>query len=173
MAYDLFISYARRDNEQGRVAQLVERVSRDFESFAGRPLRPFFDTTEIHGMEDWRHCILQGLRESRLLLACLSPSYLASEYCEWEFIEYLNHEVARGFVGEGVAPLYFVEVPGWQDQDFEQRCAEWVADLRRRNYFDLRPWFNEGEQALRHADVQARMEQLKEQIGRASCRERV
>jgi tetratricopeptide (TPR) repeat protein len=161
MPYDLFISYARRDNEQGRVTQLVERIGRDFESFAGRPLRPFFDTTEIHGMEDWRHRILQGLRESRLLLVCLSPSCLASEYCEWEFNEYLNHEVARGFVGEGVAPLYFVEVPGWQDRDFEQR---WVADLRRRQIFDLRPWFNEGQEALRHADVQVRMDQLKEQV---------
>ena len=176
MPFDLFISYARRDNaplknhggghdRPGPVSQLVVQISRDFEQFAGRPLRPFFDTTEIHGMEDWKHRILQGLRESRLLLACLSPSYLASKYCKWEFTEYLNHEVARGFVGEGVAPLYFVEVPGWQDQDFEQRCAEWVADLRRRNQLDLRPWFNEGEHALRHADVQARMEQLKEQIG--------
>jgi len=175
MPFDLFISYARRDNaplkdhnggsdRPGPITQLVARISRDFEQFAGRPLRPFFDTTDIHGMEDWRHRILQGLRESRLLLACLSPSYLASEYCQWEFDEYLNHEVARGFVGEGVAPLYLVEVPGWEAKGFEQHCAEWVGDLRRRNYFDLRPWFNEGEEALRHADVQARMEQLKELI---------
>jgi hypothetical protein len=35
MPYDLFISYARRDNENGHVPQLVERISRDFESFAG------------------------------------------------------------------------------------------------------------------------------------------
>jgi len=76
--YDLFISYSRRDNAQGRVTQLVERIQADFAAFAGRPLQPFFDLTEIHGMEDWRHRILQGLRESRLLLACLSPSYLGS-----------------------------------------------------------------------------------------------
>lgn len=26
MPYDLFISYSRRDNEQGRITQLVERI---------------------------------------------------------------------------------------------------------------------------------------------------
>jgi tetratricopeptide (TPR) repeat protein len=164
MPYDLFISYSRRDNAQDRVTQLIDRIKADFASFAERPLTPFFDVTEINGMEDWRHRILQGLRESRLLLACVSPAYLESGYCEWEFNEYLKHEVARGFVGDGVAPIYFVEVPGLDDKDFGQSCAEWVADLRRRNRFDLRPWFDVGEAALRDAEVRARMEQLKEQI---------
>jgi tetratricopeptide (TPR) repeat protein len=164
MPYDLFISYSRRDNTQGCVTQLVEHIGRDFEQFAGRPLRPFFDVTEIKGMDDWRHRILQGLRESRLLFACISPSYLASEYCEWEFNEYLKHEAAHASLGEGVAPIYLIEVPGWQDKDFERRSAEWVAELRRRQYFDLRSWFREGREALRNADVQARMEKLKAQI---------
>ena len=55
--YDLFISYSRRDNAQGRVTELVGKISHDFEAFAGRPLRPFFDLEEIRGMDDWRHRI--------------------------------------------------------------------------------------------------------------------
>jgi len=164
MPYDLFISYSRRDNEQKRITEFVERIGRDFESFAGRPLRPFFDITEIQGMDDWRHRILQGLRESRLLLACLSPNFVQSEYCAWEFNEYVKNEVARALVGEGVAPLYFVEVPGWQDKDFDQRSAEWIVELRRRQHFDLRPWFHEGEHALREVEVQGRMEKLNQRI---------
>jgi hypothetical protein len=82
MPYDLFISYSRRDNERGRITQLVDRIKADFASFADRELVPFFDQQEIYGMQDWKQRILQGLRESRLLLACLSPSYLKSEYCE-------------------------------------------------------------------------------------------
>src|SRR5688572_6353160 len=73
-SYDLFISYSRRDNAQGRITQLVERIKIDFAPFAKRELVPFFDQQEIHGMQDWRQRILQGLRESRLLLACLSPA---------------------------------------------------------------------------------------------------
>ena len=83
MPYDLFISYARRDNPKGlpRITQLVERIKTDFAPFAKRELVQFFDQQEIAGMSDWRQRILQGLRESRLLLACLSPAYLQSEYC--------------------------------------------------------------------------------------------
>ncbi|MEK6406476.1 MAG: tetratricopeptide repeat protein [Acidobacteriota bacterium] len=164
MPYDLFISYSRRDNGHGRITEFVERIGRDFESFAGRPLRPFFDITEIQGMDDWRHRILQGLRESRLLLAFVSPNYLQSEYCAWEFNEYVNNEVARALMGEGVAPVYLVEVPGWQDKDFDHHCADWITELRRRQHFDLRPWFHEGQQALREAEVESSVEKLNRRI---------
>jgi hypothetical protein len=95
MPYDLFISCSRRDNENGRITELVERIKADFAPFAKRELVPFFDQQEIAGMQDWRQRILQGLRESRLLLACLSPGYLKSEYCEWEFVEYLKYEIGH------------------------------------------------------------------------------
>src|ERR1039457_1279829 len=117
MPYDLFISYSRRDNEQGRITQLVERIKADFAPFAKRELVPFFDQQEIHGMQDWRQ---------RILLACLSPAYLKSEYCEWEFVEYLKYEIGHLHGFNGVAPIYFVEVPGWDDKGFDQKCAAWI-----------------------------------------------
>lgn len=92
--YDLFVTYSRRDNADGRVTQLVERIQSDFSAFAGRPLVPSFDVADIRGMDDWRHRILQWLRQSRPLLACLSPAYLQSEYYQWEFNEYLKHVTA-------------------------------------------------------------------------------
>ena len=158
--YDVFISYSRADNADGRVTKLIERISEDYAAFAGRPLRLFLDKSEIAGMDDWRHRILEGLRESRLLLACLSPTYLRSKYCEWEFNEYLKNEVANAHVGDGVAPIYFVEVPGWHDKDFERQSAAWVAELRRRQYFDLRPWLLEGQAALHDAAVASRIRDL-------------
>ena len=164
MPYDLFISYSRRDNEQGRITQLVERIKTNFAPFAKRELVPFFDQQEIQGMADWRQRILQGLRESRLLLACLSPEYLQSEYCEWEFVEYLKYEIGHLHGFNGVAPIYFVEVPGWDSKDFEQQCGAWIAELRKRQHFDLRPWHDQGEEALREAAVQERMGKLNRQI---------
>jgi hypothetical protein len=35
MPYDLFISYSRRNNAQGRITELVERIQQDFASFEG------------------------------------------------------------------------------------------------------------------------------------------
>lgn len=167
MPYDLFISYSRKDNTDGRITQLVERIKSDFEAFANRPLELFFDISiedGIKGMEDWRLKILKGLRESRMLVACLSPSYLKSEYCEWEFNEYVKHEISRAFFGDGIAPIYFVEVPGWTDNDFEHNRTDWIAELHHRQHFDFRPWFHTGEECLREVAVKERMRQLSTQL---------
>jgi hypothetical protein len=164
MRYDLFISYSRRDNSQARVTELVEEIGNEFVAFAGRPLRIFFDMEEIRGMEDWRNRILLGLRESHLLLAILSPAYLHSAYCEWELNEYLKHEMGVACFGNGIAPIYVVEISGWNDNDFEKRCTDWIAELRRRQCIDLRPWFTAGQAALRDAVVRERMNELSLQI---------
>ncbi|MGA2224131.1 MAG: hypothetical protein ABSH41_06805 [Syntrophobacteraceae bacterium] len=57
MPYALFMSYSRRDNQHGRVTQLVEHIQADFAAFAGRTLVSSFNATEIHGMDDWQHKI--------------------------------------------------------------------------------------------------------------------
>src|SRR6185312_9630301 len=156
MPYDLFISYARQDNGQHRVLQLVERLNQDFEKLAGRPLHPFFDHHDIQGMDDWRHRILDGLRQSQLILVCISPNYLKSEYCEWEFNEYLSHEIAHGYAGNGVAPIYFENVPGWTTGGLNEFPAPWIAELRRRQHVDLRSW--RGAQPEEGDDPEARLE---------------
>jgi tetratricopeptide (TPR) repeat protein len=166
MSYDLFISYSRRDNKQGRITAFIDHLRGEFAA-TGRELTVFFDQSEIHGMDDWRHRILQGLRESRLLLACLSPNYLVSDYCEWEFSEYLRREAGYLHGFKGVTPIYFDLISGWTDKDFDRHCAAWVADLRRRQHFDLRPWFAEGPAALRDATVQQNVRHFNDAILKA------
>ena len=165
MPYDLFVSYARRDNtEGGRVTELVERIAADYRQFSGEELRYFFDVHDIHGMDDWRHTILEGLKQSQLFLLVLSPAYLKSEYCEWEIVEYLKYESARAVLGEGIAPIYFVTIPGLDEPGFEQRAAAWFARVRRRQHFDLRAWFDAGRQALESQDVRTRLDDLERSL---------
>jgi len=164
MPYDLFISYSRRDNTDGRVTELVERIAGDYRQFSGEELRYFFDVHDIPGMDDWLYTILDGLRQSQLFLLVLSPDYLKSEYCEWEIVEYLKYESARAVSGVGVAPIYFVTIPGLDEPGFEQRAAAWFARVRRRQYFDLRPWFAAGRQALEREDVRTRLDDLERSL---------
>jgi len=159
--YDLFVSYSRKDNQQGQITALREQIEADYLAFAGEDLRCFFDLDAIASMDDWRHRILQGLSESSILLLVLSPAYLDSPYCEWEIVEFLKYEHARSVGGQGVSPVYFVEIPGLNDPDFEVRAASWVARVGRRNRVDLRPWFTEGRGALQRLDVRTRLEELK------------
>jgi len=131
MPFDLFISYAHLDNERGQVRELRDAIDEDFESFAGRALKIFFDEDDIPSMAAWEQRIAQGLRESRLFLAVLSPNYFASTYCRREWEEYVRYEAMRQCLGEGVAPVYFVELPGLETDALDGRIAAWVNEIRK------------------------------------------
>ena len=164
MPYDLFISYSRKDNETGRVTELKAHIDDDYRIHTGEDLHCFFDLTEINAMDDWRNRILGGLRESKLLLLVLSPAYLQSPYCEWEIVEFLKYEHSRFVQGQGVAQVYFVEISGLDTPEFEQQAAAWVARVRQRNHVDLRPWYDEGADALKRTDVRSRLEDLERSL---------
>ena len=172
MPYDLFVSYAHRDNARGQVRDLRDVVAADFHKFAGRDLRIFFDECDIPSMADWEKRIAQGLRESRLFLAVLSPSYFASPYCRREWEEYVRYEAMRQCLGEGVAPIYFVELPGLDGPGVEQSMAAAVDEIRKRQWCDLAtqkpvkitPWHDVGKRALEDAEVARRLKALKEQM---------
>jgi tetratricopeptide (TPR) repeat protein len=164
MQYDLFISYSRKDNLTGRVTALKEKIEADYLAFANEELTCFFDKEEIFGMEDWKHRLLQGLKDSHLFLIVLSPNYLASEYCEWEIVEYLKYEYSRAVQGEGVAQIYFIEIPGLDKPGFKETAKTWVDKISRRERIDLRPWNNEGVDSLKNIDVKNRLEELKKSL---------
>ena len=172
--YEIFLSYSRQDNVPtaqdttvGWVTALRDHILEDHRRFSTEPLRIFFDAEAIRDMDDWRHRILEGLRASKILLVCLSPSYFASEYCRWEWEEYSRRQVHSLIGHESIASVYFVEVPGSD----EQKIAKWFDELTRGNFTDIRPWFPAGMQALQLDAVQQRMavlgESLWERIQRA------
>lgn len=160
MPYDLFVSYSRRDNERGQVAALRKEIEASFRTFAGRDLRVFFDTQQIQGMDDWRQKIQRSLRESHLFLAVLSPNYVASPYCRWEWEDYVRYEAMRQCLGEGVAPVFFVALPDAAAPQADQTIARWIDDINHRQTFDMHPWHEHGEQALQEVHVRATLERL-------------
>lgn len=158
--FELFISYARAD-AGGWVTALRDVILADHRRFSSEPLRVFFDRDAIADGDDWRHRILAGLQSSSVLLVCLSPAYFASDYCRWEFQEYLRSQVSVQVGGEGIASVYFVELP---DAD-PAVDARWRAEVaERHNFTDLRPWFPEGASAIAQAEVATRLARLGEQL---------
>ncbi|MEI6436730.1 MAG: toll/interleukin-1 receptor domain-containing protein, partial [Bacteroidota bacterium] len=161
MQYDLFISYSRKDNLTYRVTELKEKIEAEYFGFAKEELQCFFDKDEIKGMDDWEHRLLQGLKNSHLLLLILSPNYLSSQFCEKEIIEYLKYEYSRATQGDGVAQIYFMEIPGLDEPGFQAEAKAWLEKISRRQRFDFRPCFNEGEKSLKETEVRERLEELK------------
>ena len=161
MPYDLFISYSREDNKNNRVTELKEKIEAEYVEFTGEELNCFFDHKEIKGMDDWRQRLLKALNESKLFLLILSPNYIESDYCGWEIIEYLKFEYARATHGEGIAQVYFMEITGLDREEFETKAKAWLEKVNRRQRFDFRPWYEEGMDALKRADIKKRLNELK------------
>ena len=112
--YDFFVSYARADNAQGWISQFIEELLAEHRKFSGgRELTYFFDKHDIRSLDDWQLSLNDGLAKSRLLLAFLSPSYFASEWCRKEWKAWIDTEIAKHILSGGAAPIYFVEVPGF------------------------------------------------------------
>ncbi len=110
--YDFFVSYARADNSGGWISGFVEELLAEHRRFTGgQTLTPFFDTLDIHSLDDWQHRLYEGLARSRLFLAFLSP-YFASPWCQREWRTWIDTEIAKHILAGGAAPIYIVEVPG-------------------------------------------------------------
>ncbi|HRL11863.1 MAG TPA: toll/interleukin-1 receptor domain-containing protein, partial [Aggregatilineales bacterium] len=71
----VFISYSRRNKN------FAERIARDL-SDAGMDV--WVDFRQIHAGEMWEKEIIRGLERSAIVVACLSPAFLASEWCTRE-----------------------------------------------------------------------------------------
>jgi hypothetical protein len=160
--FDLFVSYARQDDHDGWVAAFVDAIRAEHARFTNVPLRIFFDREAIRTMDDWEHRILTGLRSAKVMLAVLSPSYAASDFCRREWETYLEHELALALPGDGIAPIYTVTVPGFADGT--ATADRLLADLFRRQYVDARPWRTEGAAALRRKEVRRRLQVLEQEI---------
>ncbi|MCP5044547.1 MAG: TIR domain-containing protein, partial [bacterium] len=112
----------------------------------------------------------QGLRESRLFLAILSPNFFASDFCRREWEEYTRYEAMRQCLGEGVAPVYFIELPGLDTGEIDDLIAEWVqgprqwCDLASQTPVEIARWHEKGKQALEDTHVANRLQELKSEI---------
>lgn len=130
--FDFFVSYARADNATGWISRFLQELVLAHQRLLGsRQLRYFLDAEDIRGFDDWRQRIfVEGLARSRLLLAFVSPRYLASEWCRREWVAWLDTEIAKHILSAGAAPIYIVEVPGFQNEALSDReIAHAVAEL--------------------------------------------
>jgi len=163
--YDVFFSYSRKDNLHpvgqdgaGWVTAFHQKLRECHLSVSGKELQIFFDTQEIAEGVDWRRRLGQGLRSSKLFLAFLSPNYVQSANCLWEWQEYVRreHSAARG--DDGITPIFFV-APDSIGPFAEAGVARWLEDLHRRNrtiHCEIHPWLEKGPDLLVRMDAAER-----------------
>lgn len=74
--YDFFISYSRKN------ASLVEAIQKNLRT----KFKVFFDTESIEVGSNWLSKINASLENSERFIVCISPDYLDSKMCKYEYL---------------------------------------------------------------------------------------
>ena len=113
-AYDIFLSYARLDNERetddkaeaGWVdhfhARLIKQLRR-----RGRPDIGFWrDVAEIDGADRFAPEIIKGLAQSHFFLPVLSPNYVHRPWCQEEVKLFASRRAKEPAIDGRIVPVY-------------------------------------------------------------------
>ena len=104
--YDIFISYAHRDNKplfgghQGWVNDLHQALEQRFDELFGKQLKiwrdPYLDGTHVLEKE-----LADRVTNAAVLMAILSPNYLTSDWCQKERYAFCRIAEQRGGLSAG------------------------------------------------------------------------
>ena len=136
--YSVFVSYSRRDDATGWVEQLVEALRREAREVLDDGFEVFFDRHDLRTREEWRTQLAWAVRESEVLMACVSTPYFESDFCLWEFQEYEVKPTGPD-TGEGLVPV-LLEDTSEQDQPDQEHRA-WHARVTKMQGQDLKDVF--------------------------------
>src|SRR5271165_7629187 len=90
--YDLFLSYASGDNQQGAVEEFVSTIKKHVSDnlvncfSPEEKIRVYFDRERLASKTavNWEEDLKAAASSSALLVPLLSPNYLSSQYCTKE-----------------------------------------------------------------------------------------
>ena len=136
--YSVFVSYSRRDDATGWVEQLVEALRREAREVLDDGFEVFFDRHDLRTREEWRTQLAWAVRESEVLMACVSTPYFESDFCLWEFQEYEVKPTGPD-TGEGLVPV-LLEDTSEQDQPDQEHRA-WHARVTKMQGHGLKDVF--------------------------------
>ena len=136
--YSVFVSYSRRDDVTGWVEQLVEALRREAREVLDDGFEVFFDRHDLRTREEWRTQLAWAVRESEVLMACVSTPYFESDFCLWEFQEYEVKPTGPD-TREGLVPVLLEDTSEQDQPDQEHRV--WHARVMEIQGQDLKDVF--------------------------------
>jgi len=162
--FDIFISYAHRDDVGDIVAGLRDQLEADFQRLLQRRIEIFRDRSDIRDFEDWKVRCYRALRASCFFIVLLSPAYLTSDACRWEWEEWCRHELEHGLVGQGAAPLWFVKLEDLDAPEDAALLRRWKGDLLQRFHIQCHKWRHDDHGNFLDAAARSELQQLTEHV---------
>ncbi len=117
IVYDVFISYARKDNKEGRIDDVINEVGKRY-LVHGKVLNIFYDLPELKIGDLWWDKIKDAIRHSKVFIAIISPNYMESEVCRQEWNEFVSHQLDWHKANEdllsgkdSIIPSFIIKMP--------------------------------------------------------------
>src|SRR5215210_599924 len=114
-----FMSYAHRDNKDGRLSQLRERLSNEVSVRRGEDFEIFQDRDDIRWGQDWKERIEESIDEVTFLIPIVTPSFFRSKHCRNELKRFLDREQKLDRK-DLVLPIYYIDTPLMDDEEKRQ-----------------------------------------------------
>jgi hypothetical protein len=100
MSFQVFISYARKDNQplggDGFVTFLRDRLREQLVDLGAPDLKLWLDTSNIDATDSFAPILEEQIVASSLMMVVMSPNWLASEYCKREVERFSQHWRGEG-----------------------------------------------------------------------------
>ena len=94
--------------------RFAEQVAKAYRTETGTPLELIVDRDTLNWGERWRNRLTTELARATFLLAMVTPSYIRSEVCRQEFLEFRSGEATKAH--DGILAL-LVKDPRWNRPD--------------------------------------------------------
>lgn len=112
----VFLSYTHDDDDTfgGLLLSFAEQVAKAYKTEMGTPMELIVDRDSIIWGERWRNRLTTELARANFLLAMVTPSYIRSEICRQEFLDFRDGEPTKGH--DGILAL-LTKDPKWDRAD--------------------------------------------------------
>lgn len=111
---DAFISYAHDDNLDGWVTALRDKLLQKLNPFLPKTAEVWFDAQKLQAGDAFREEIGEKLKNTPLFVAVVTTSYIESEFCMVEELEWFQNQGGKEIIQLVKAPLeegYEVPLP--------------------------------------------------------------
>ncbi len=124
-----FWSYSRHD-DPAPLQALHVALEKEVSALVGWDFRIWRDRQDIATGTNWRSEIVTGLHRSRILIAVITPRWLASPYCQEEYALFLEAEAAA----QGPRTIFPISYIDWSKAraEFSSERSAVLTDLEQR-----------------------------------------
>lgn len=132
--YKAFFSYVRQNDQldNGKFSALRKLIEAEVWVQTAENFELFQDQEDIAWGEDWKERIKKALDSSKFLIAIITPGYLKSEACRFEF-EYFFHKMNEFEQKDVILPILYIET-----QELHRPKDNLTTEMAKREWVDWR-----------------------------------